>query len=296
MHLKEDLWFYVSMGQAIVYVIIATSLFTVINVVVKYLSHLPASEVVVFRAATSLLLCLFFIWRKKTSFLGYNKPVLIGRGVFGTLGLLSLFTCLQNIPLAVAMTLINLSPILTVVIAHFYLKEKASVQQWLFLVFSFVGVFLVRGSIEPVPWPWMVLGFLSGFFAAIAYTCVRKLRTTEDPLVVILYFPLVTIPLMGPVVVYQWKSPVGYEWLLLLIIGVLAQGAQYFMTLAYQMETAAKVMIFNYAGLFWAVILGWSLFDESLSLSQIAGVFIVFFCLCGNYLVSLKSKKIISRV
>ena len=283
------------MSRAVWYLIIATSLFSVINVGVKYLGNLPASEIVVFRAFTSFVICAFFIWKKRGRFLGKNKPVLFARGLSGTIALLALFTCLQNMPLAVAATLINLSPILTVVIAHFYLKEKANLQQWIFLLLSFVGVYLVRGDVEPVAWHWMLLGLSAAFFAAIAYTCVRKLRLTEDPLVVILYFPLVTVPLVGPVMIYEWETPVGIEWGILLGIGVLTQAAQYFMTLAYQMETAAKVMIFNYTGLFWGVILGWSLFNEKLSLGQVSGVVLVFICLCGNYFVS-NSAKLKSRV
>lgn len=278
------------MNTAVVYLILATSLFSVINVMVKYLAHLPASEVVVFRGFTSLVICLFFLWRKGGNFLGKNKWVLFLRGFFGTLALVAFFTCLQKIPLAVAMTLINLTPIFTVIISHFFLKERASLQQWVLLSVSFVGVFLVRGEVTPVPLVWMLLGLFAAFSASIAYTCVRHLRLTEDPLVVILYFPMVTLPLVGPVMVYQWQTPQGFEWLVLLMIGVLTQGAQYFMTLAYQMETAAKVMIFNYTGLFWGVILGYALFNETLSAMQVFGVLIVFLCLCGNYFVSHKSR------
>lgn len=285
-HLLGFLIGLISVNLAILYLIIATSLFSIINVGVKYLGHLPASEIVVFRAFTSLVICAFFIWRKQGAFLGKNKKILFLRGFFGTVALLSFFICLQKIPLAVAMTMINLAPIFTVIISHFYLKEKASFSQWLFLILSFVGVFLVRGEVTPVPLHWMALGLVAGLFAALAYTCVRQLRLTEDPLVVILYFPLVTLPLIGPLLAYEWQTPQGVEWLILLAIGVLTQGAQYFMTLAYQMETAAKVMIFNYAGLFWGVILGWTLFDEELSYLQMLGVVLVFACLCANYFIS----------
>ncbi len=274
------------MQKAVWLLIVATSLYSLINVGVKLLDSLPASQIVVFRAFISALICSFYIWKKKISFLGNNKRVLFLRGLFGTIALLSLFTCLQKIPLAVAMTLINLSPILTVVIAHFYLKEKANLSQWVFLLVSFVGVFMVRGEVAPVPWVWMLLGLLAAFFAALAYTCVRKLRTTEDPLVVILYFPLVTVPMIGPIMVYEWQTPIGIQWIILLGIGCLTQLAQYCMTLAYQLESAAKVMVFNYTGLFWGVLLGWVIFNEKLSYLQICGVLLVFFCLCGNYLVS----------
>jgi drug/metabolite transporter (DMT)-like permease len=273
-------------NRALIYLLIATGLFSIINIGVKTLSYFPVTEILVFRAFISLLICSFFIWKKKGSFLGNNIKILFLRGLFGTIALLSFFICLQKIPLAVAMTLINLSPIFTVIISHIFLKEKAKPLQWIFLLLSFLGVYLVRGEIEPVPLMWMFLGIISALAAGSAYTCVRHLRLSEDPLVVIFYFPLITIPIIGPFMIFHWQTPSGFEWFILIGIGILTQGAQYYMTLAYQMETAANVMIFNYAGLFWGIILGWSLFNESLSRIQIIGVFVVFFCLCGNYFVS----------
>ncbi len=295
-HLLESLWFYRPMQRAVWLLIAATSLYSVINVGVKWLEHLPASQIVVFRAGISAVICSFFIWKKGASFWGNNIKVLFLRGFLGTIALLSLFTCLQKVPLAVGMTLINLSPIFTVIIAHFYLKEKANLSQWVFLVFSFLGVVMVRGEVQPVPWIWMLLGIGAALFAAMAYTCVRHLRTTEDPLVVILYFPLITIPMVSPIMAYQWETPQGYDWLILLGIGSLTQVAQYCMTLAYQLEAAAKVMVFNYAGLFWGVLLGWLIFNEKLSYLQICGVLLVFFCLCGNYLVSKRPLKMRRKV
>jgi len=272
------------------YLLFATSLFSVINVGVKVL-NLPASEIVVFRGLVSLLICYGYIRRKGIPTFGSNRRVLFLRGLFGTMALFSLFFCLQKIPLAVAMTLINLTPILTVVIAHFVLKERATRFQWALLLVAFAAVLLIREGLEPVPLVWMGLGLFAAFSASLAYTCVRVLRLSEDPLVVILYFPLVTVPLIGPVAAWEWQTPVGFEWAILLGIGVLTQVAQYFMTLAYQLEKASKIMIFNYAGLFWGVLLGEWFFGEHLNGKQYLGIAIVFGCLCANYYVSLRSAK-----
>lgn len=289
-----------AMNRAMWYLIVATSLFSVINVGVKFLGHLPASEVVVFRAVANLALSLFFIWRKGLSFRGNNRRGLFLRGLMGTVSLMSFFYCIQNVPLAVATTLFSLVPIITVIIGHFYLKEKATFPQWCFFFLAFLGVILVRGGLDtiftdsaelqPVSWFWIGLGLLAACFAAITYTVVRELRLTDDPLLVMMYFPLVTIPLVSPVMIYQWQTPRGVEWLILLGIGTLTQAAQWFMTMAYQMEKASNVMIFNYTGLFWGALFGWTLFNEKLSSVQLLGILLVFICLCGNYYVSMRRK------
>lgn len=280
------------MKQAVIYLALATFFYAVINSGVKLLAYIPASEVVVFRAAVTLIICLIFIHRKGLSPWGHNKKVLLWRGVFGTLALFSFFSCVQQVPLAVAMTLINLSPIFTVILAHVFLGEKATLPQWGLLILCFLGVFMVRGEVEPVPLFWMGVGLTSALFAAMAYTCVRVLRSSEDPLVVIFYFSVITVPAIGPVAAWQWHWPSLYELVILLGIGVLTQMAQYYMTVAYQLQAASRVMVFNYFGLFWGVLLGWLLFQETLTAVQITGVLLVFFCLCGNYYVSRRAFRI----
>lgn len=279
------------MNIAIWFLLLAVLLFSLMNVGVKLLAHIPASELVLFRALITMVLSLFFIWKKRVSVFGNNKRLLLVRGLSGTLALFCFFTCLQKIPLAVAVTLFNLTPIFTVIIAHFYLKERAKVSQWFFLLLSFFGVVMVRGGVELVPWIWMFMGAVAAFFSAVAYTCVRELRRTEDPLVVIFYFSIVTSVLVGPVSFFQWRMPNGSEFFIILGIGVLTQIAQYFMTLAYQKERAAKIMIFNYTGLLWGLVFGWVLFSETLAQKQIVGISLVFTGLCGNYWVSLSPSR-----
>jgi drug/metabolite transporter (DMT)-like permease len=279
------------MNLAVVYLLLATSLYSIINLGVKFLGHLPASEIVVSRQILTLLISAYFLWRKGGRFVGTNRKLLFARGLFGSIALLAFFTCLQKVPFAVAMTLINLTPIFTVIIAHFYLKERASPTQWALLLLAFLGVVMVRGGVEPVPWVWMGLGLLAALFASVTYTVIRELRTTEDPLVVILYFPLVTLPLVTPLAAYEFVTPQGLDWLILLAIGGLTQAAQYFMTVAYQLEKAAKIMVFNYISLLWGVLFGWTLFQEALSTRQLLGVLLVFLCLCLNFLVTLRKRK-----
>ncbi len=282
------------MNRAVLYLILATFLYSVINLCVKYLGHLPATEIVVFRQFLTLFLAALFIWKSGHSFAGNNRRLLLARGFFGSIALVSLFVCLQKIPFAVATTLINLTPIITVLIAHFYVKEKASPIQWLFLLIAFAGVVLIRGGVQPVPWVWMGLGLVAAVFAAITYTIVRELRTTDDPMVVIFYFPLVTIPLVGPVAAYQWVTPQGWDWVVILAIGGLTLVAQYFMTVAYHLEQASKIMVFNYISLLWGVLFGWYFFQEKLTTQQTIGVLVVFVCLCGNFLVTSKKKGLLA--
>ena len=74
--------------------------------------------------------------------------------------------------------------------------------------------------------------------------------------------------------------PDGLQWLYLLLVGVLTQIAQYFMTRAYQTEEVNKVASVSYLGIFYALIFGWVFFSETFNLQTYLGMAVV---LAGGY-------------
>ena len=117
-----------------------------------------------------------------------------------------------------------------------------------------------------------LLGVGAAFFSGVAYNMIRKLKTSEHPLVIIFYFPLVTLPIVGVYSYFNWVIPQGIEWVLLLGIGVLTQLAQYYMTKSYQSEDLSKVANINFIGIIYALGFGYVLFDEIFNLITYLGM------------------------
>ena len=105
--------------------------FALMQICVKYLPHIPAYELILFRSIVSIILSVAILQKLGIPLLGNNKKVLMMRGIFGTTALLLFFYTLQNIPLASAVTLQYLSPIFTAIFAAIFLKEKMKMKQWL---------------------------------------------------------------------------------------------------------------------------------------------------------------------
>lgn len=249
--------------QGMAFMLLATLLFTCMNVLVKLVPHIPAVEIIFFRSVISLVMSYVALASQKVPVLGNNKKLLLLRGATGALALVCYFITLQNIPLASAVTLQYLSPVFTTVLGIFLVKEKVKPMQFLFFGLAFAGVLLVKGFDPRVDTLYLLLGIGAGFFAGLAYNIIRKLNTTEHPLVIVFYFPLVTIPLTLWYVITHWVQPVGVEWGYLFLIGVLTQFAQYFMTKAYQLEELSKVASLNYIGIIYALGFGYLIFDET---------------------------------
>lgn len=271
------------------YLFCSTIFFAFVNTGVKFLDRLPASEIVFFRGLITLVLCLYFIKNRKIYLWGVNKKLLILRGIFGTIALYSLFQTIKIMPLALATTFAAMNPIFSAIVFHVVLKEKSSLKQALFLLSAMAGVFFIKGfgaapvvlSFEQLFW-----GLLLPSSSACAYACVRGLRHSDHPLVVIFYFPFVSTPLMAPGLVQEGLWPSIFELAVILIVGVCTQAAQYLMTIAFQKETASKIAIYNYAGIIWGTLIGYFLFHETLSWNQAVGIGIIVASLWGAQIVS----------
>ena len=255
--------------------LISTIAFSLMQLCVKFLNHLPTHELILFRSAISLVLSLAYVLPKGIHPLGNNRKFLLLRGIFGVTALSLFFITIQNIPLASAVTIQYLSPIFTAIIAIFLLGEKMKKVQWLFFLIAFAGVAMLKGFDDRVSVFYLVLGLLSAFFAGAAYNCIRLVKDTDHPLVVVLYFPMVATPIMLLLSYYNWIMPIGWEWGIILLLGIFTQIGQVFMTKALQAEKANIVASLKYLGSIYALVFGYFIFDESYDLLSILGIVLI---------------------
>lgn len=254
---------------------LSTLAFSLANVLVKQVSHIPAMEVVFFRCVVASLFCFAGLYRAGADWKGSHRGLLIARGVFGTTALYFFFVTIQNIPLASAMTIQYLSPIFTSVIAIVLLSEKVKAIQWSFYALAFGGVLLIEQFDPRISLFYLSIGILSAFGSGVAYNLVRRMREQEHPLTVVLHFQLVGVIAGGVSLFFNWTTPNGLDWLWLFLIGVLSQLGQIFLTNALQRERAAGVAIINYSGLVYAIFFSVFVFGESIFPISLLGMLLV---------------------
>jgi len=276
--------------QGVYYMLGSTLAFALMQICVKYLPHIPAHELILFRSIVSIVLSVAMLQKLGIPLLGNNKKVLLMRGIFGTTALLLFFYTLQNIPLASAVTLQYLSPIFTALFAAIFLKEKMQIKQWLYFGVSFAGVALIKGFDERISVTFMLIGICSAMFSGMAYTCIRQLKYTEHPVVVVLYFPLVAIPIMSVLSYLNWVTPQGTDWLYLLLMGLFTQIAQILMTKGIQSSVANKMISLKYVGTIYALAIGYLLFGESYGIMSLLGIAMVIAGVVLNFKCSKKDE------
>ncbi|OKL41278.1 multidrug transporter [Pontibacter flavimaris] len=255
--------------------LLSTFFFALMQVCVKGVPRIPAEEIILFRSLISLAISLVFLRRAGVSVWGNNRKWLFARGAFGAVALILFFNVLQNIPLATAATLQYMSPIFTAILGVFIVKERVQPWQWVFFLVSFAGVLVIEGVETNVDSLYLWLGVVSAVFTGVAYSIVRRLNVREHPLVIIFYFPLVTLPVVGIYTLFNWVQPEGWEWVILLLVGLFTQLGQYYMTLSYQHEEISKVANLTYIGIIYALLFGFFFFGELLHVGTYVGMALV---------------------
>lgn len=257
---------------------LSTLAFSMANVFVKQVSHIPVMEIVFFRCLIGVSFCYLGLRRARADWRGSNRTSLALRGIFGTTALYFFFLTLQNIPLASAMTIQYLSPIFTTIIAIFLLRESVKLLQWLFYAIAFSGVLFIEQFDARVSLFFLFVGIVSAFCSGMAYNLVRSLREKEHPLTVVLHFQMTGLIAGLAFTLFDWQTPRGADWFYLILVGVFSQLGQIFLTNALQKEKAASVAIVNYSGLIYGLLIGWFVFGEAQGLESIIGMLLV---VCG---------------
>ncbi len=255
--------------------ILAIFFFSLMNLCVKFISHIPAVEVVFFRSVISFAISGAFLLHQRVNLLGNNRKILIIRGITGTIALVTYFFTLQKIPLAGAVTIHYMAPVFTSLLGILIVKERVRPWQFVFFLLSFLGIIVIQGVDARIPISLALIGIFGAVFTGLAYNMIRKLKHSEHPLVIIFYFPLVAIPVTGIITIFQWVLPSPRDWWFLLLVGVLTQLGQYYMTKSYQSEELSKVSVISYIGIIFALGYGFIFFDEHYTIIAYFGMVMV---------------------
>ncbi|MNY08083.1 4-amino-4-deoxy-L-arabinose-phosphoundecaprenol flippase subunit ArnE [compost metagenome] len=268
------------------------------NSIIPDLQQYPAHELVFFRSLVSFSISAAIIKHRGLSILGNNRRWLLLRGTAGMLALTLFFFTLHKLPLAIASTLQYLSPIFTVLIASRLFHEKVTKLQYFSSLIAFIGVVFIglnglTGGFDGQKPDlfWMVIGIVSAILSGLAYNAISKLKETEETINIVIYFPMLALPLTGIWCLFDFTFPQGIEWLILLTIGVFTQIAQVCMTRAFLSTNTAVVAPFQYIGAIYALLSGWFVFNEKLELASLIGVCLVVFGVITGAIFRTKTKK-----
>lgn len=261
----------------------ASFLFALTMVCAKLLSGSMGSvEVTFWRNAVGIIVIGMFVLKKPMNNTGGKPFTLLFRGVIGTIALLTFFYTISATTLSNAIIYAKTEPIFTALLAFILLGEKLKLHAVIAIIIGFAGVAVLSGMDLGYL---HIMGILTGFLSALAYTSVRSLKAYYDERTVVLSFMFsgVLIPLFLMITAKYTHSdffafalspfvmPTGNDWLWITLMGVAAAYGQIYMTRAYFYAQAGIVSTVSYSVVLFATLFGVMLGDVLPTPMVIAG-------------------------
>ncbi|TDT47262.1 EamA domain-containing membrane protein RarD [Maribacter spongiicola] len=273
------------MKKAVLFMIISTFSFSLMNSFVKYFNHIPTFEIVFFRTIGSLVLATAYILIKGIPILGNNRKFMMFRAFAGIIAMSLFFMSLKYLPVGTAVSLRYLAPIYAAIFAVFLLKERLKPIQWFLFLFAFAGVLVLKGFDQNINTTGLLLVLAASVFSGLVYVIIRKIGNSDHPLVIVNYFMFVGTIVGALLSINNWVTPMGSDWLLLLSLGVFGFFGQVFMTKAFQIAKTNLVAPLKYIEVIFTIMVGIFWFGDIYSLWSLLGILMIVTALITNVII-----------
>ncbi|MDF0595720.1 DMT family transporter [Psychromarinibacter halotolerans] len=265
--------------RGILLMVLAISCFAVMTAFVKAAGRIPAGETVFFRAFCALPVIAMWLALKGElpSGLRVNSvPGHLVRGIAGSLAMGLGFLGLKYIPLPEATAIRFITPILIVIFAAIFLRERVRMFRITAVAVGLVGVSIIM-------WPQLTfegggavrLGALvtlaSAALASCAQILIKAMAGTERTEAIVFWFSATASLLALTTIPFGWVMPMGIEWFWLIGAGLIGGAGQIFLTSSYRFADAGTLAPFTYLSMIWALVIGFFIFDELPTVGMLIG-------------------------
>ena len=243
------------------------------------LNYLHPGEIMGWRALMSVPFVLLLLKLEGDSLRTLRSPVLgqtILRGFLALVASILVILSFQVLPLADALAIIFISPLMITALSAIILKEHVGWRRWTATCAGFVGALIIVGpSFETIG-----ISALTPVGAALA-SALRDISTRvvsrHDSGPSVLFWTMAvgslggfaTFPAMGA------SLPAPSTWILLLVCAILLTVAFRLSIAAYKLASGAIVAPFRYLALVWAIVIGYVVWDDVPDTNMIVGSVIV---------------------
>lgn len=293
-----------TIDKGILYMLLGALISALNGAVSKILADdMSAMEIVFFRNLIGVALVLYALKHTPPTLSGGKLHLLFTRGVFGFLAMILFFYTITTIPLGEAITLNKTSPLFVTILAYYILKEKLTLMTLFALCIGFLGVLLIVKPMGMSISYEHFLGVLGGFFAAAAYTTIKKIKEIYDARVIVLSF--VGLGTLLPAILFLLapfiEAPKALEflfplftypntlkvWLLIIFMGFISTLSQWLLTKAYSSSNLSIIGVISYTNIPFAIGFGWILGDSFPDSLTFIGIGLI---ILGGFIVGMKKK------
>lgn len=267
------------LGRVSVFLSVAS--FSVMVILVKYITSvffIPAIEIAFFRFFLGFFIMLMIIAVRRNKIKMMNLKFLLDRGISNSIAVVCFYITISKIPVTKA-NLYNMTyPIFVAVIAHFTINEKLTINSGVSALLGFLGVLLIiRPEGLNAPGIGDLWGLASGFTAGYAIVSLKRARTTEEPITILLFIMGCGLVMSSVIMPFVFVLPNITLFLLLVCTAIMAVIGQLFITYGFRYVSSLEGSIISSMRIFVVAILGVLFMGDRLTWSICIGALVITF-------------------
>lgn len=262
----------------IAYLVAAIAMFGVLEALVKSLSQTyPIGQLVWARFFFHFLFLLPFaigaglVATLRTKRLGAQAA----RSLLQLVATSGMFFSLRHVPLAEAVSIVYLSPLIVTALSAPVLGEKVDARKWVAVAIGFAGVLVImRPGTDALHW-----AAVGALVTAVAYAAfqlmTRQMGGTESTMTTSFYTPLVGAAISSAIAPVDWIGADLAGWLLMAGLGIFSGLGHILVIKAFQHEEASRLAPVNYVHIAWSVVVGIVVFNTVPDLWTMVGAVMI---------------------
>jgi drug/metabolite transporter (DMT)-like permease len=261
--------------RGIALMVCAITLFGFMDATVKYLARDYAVPQIVWARFTFHLIIFIAVFAPSGSVVGLFRSTRPGlqllRSIFLLSATLMFFTALSYLPLAEAISIGFVSPLVVTALAIPLLKERVGIRRWSAILVGFAGVLIViRPGSGIFHWA-AVLPLGMAVCYAFYQILTRIASRTEDARTSQLWAPSIGVLVLSAIMPWFWTAPTLAGWMLMAFAGLCGGVGHFLLIKAYEVAPASVLSPFVYTQLIWMIALGYLLFGDLPAAATLVG-------------------------
>jgi S-adenosylmethionine uptake transporter len=275
-------------GRAFAVALAAVALLSIMDAVMKHLViAIGIVAVSIWRSLANLVLSAALYLPRRLPWPDRSTlRIHVARGALVTVMAFLFFWGIGRVPLAQAIALTFIAPLIALVLASMFLGEQIGPRSLAGSVTAFAGVLVIMfGQARAQLGAQVLLGSAAIIGSALCYAgnivMMRRQALAARPLEINFFQALTGMVLWAAALpVVGTPAPPGWQWGWIAVAAVLSTSGTLLYGWAYARGEASYLSVTEYSAFLWASALGWLVFREGVSLYTLAGaVLIVVGCL-----------------
>ncbi|MGI9483576.1 MAG: DMT family transporter [Hyphomicrobiales bacterium] len=240
-------------------------------------ASLPVAQTVFLRYVFAVGYALVFVWFSggKSLFITKAPKLQIVRGLLLLAATLSNFVAVKYLRLDQTSAIMFSSPLWVCALSVPLLGEAVGPRRWIAVAFGFLGVLvIIRPGTDGFHWA-MLLSLASTLSVAFYLIASRKVGAVDSSKTSVFYASVVGAVAAAPAAPFVWVPPDGFEWLLIVIMGLCGGIGHHMLSQAHRMAPAPVLAPFIYTQIVSMAAMGYLFFGDVPDAWTIAGASIV---------------------